>query len=654
VTLKSFWGLDQKEIDLLQPKPRPTITEWAPDNLYLPRQESPEMPGYFNFDYSPYLRQPADDLCDHYTREVWIQAILQGSKSTLGNIWLAYIILVNPNHTMICMPDENTVKRRMKTRLQPLFKANPKLLEAIGGRVGNLNIGEPTVVDWMNLYIGWSHSPSIMSDVPVCNIIADEVALFIMGLAKDVSPIDLLRGRQKRFPENSKFLGLSSPKLAGDLFDKEFRQGLIHKYYLQCPVCERYFTDSPENFAEILIIKKDEHNEFFEPRAYENDRDGRLAWFICPLCHAKLNEPERAYATQKGIWVPDGCTINEHGKIIGQIPASTKKSYKITTFALHPKWQPLNKLASMFVYAQLSLKAGNRQPLQNFRNNHQGETWEIKEKITKPNLLKKRIEKYQAGFVPYIGNKKELFIHLTAIDCGYEQQPVLDFCRSTESPIIAVRGDPKLTNRSNRLVNEKNKGPIYHLNVNVIKDRVYRLFFESDKPGPSYAHVHADILTEYFEHLSAEDRQSFQKGGSYISEWKLKSEHLPNHLLDCTVYATEAAEISGLWSLPNVPGVQFLDCGIDVHIDHVWAVVIGWGYMAECWVIWEGRLETGDVKNLDQSSILHDFLRRPWPVWTGEQKTEVRRQQSEGRRQRTEGRGQSQYLVDDWNNRAKV
>jgi phage terminase large subunit GpA-like protein len=608
---KSFWPLQPQEIELLTPGPRAGIVEWAEQNLWMPKQET-RVPGLFSFEYSPYLRQPAEDLSDHHTREVWIQAPTQGSKSTLSNLFASYIMEVDPGHLMIAMPDENTVKRRMKGRIRPFFQANPKLMELIGGRIENLNVGEVTTMPWMNLYIAWAHSAATMADVPVRHIIADEVAKFPGSVGREADPINLLRDRQKTFEGLSKLLGLSSPVLVGDLFDREFKDGLVHAYYLQCSHCDRFFLPSNDD----MILAKGPDRDFLDPRAYENDRDEKLAWFACPLCHQRWTFQNRAWATQHGVWVPDGCRIDEKGTITGEPPAAVRKSYAVTTFMVHPLFQPIRRLAAAWVRAIRAKRAGNTIPLQHYRNSQQGLPWEVKTKSTKADDLVGRIDAYPMGFVPWgvqfltagldvqldhvwimvkgwgfmgeswmvwagridvgdtnvvdnlrkldaflirgwpsaVEGQRDFRMAMAAVDCGYHWESVMDWCRVSEAPLIPVRGEDRVTKRTYNMVKEKETDMVrYDLNTNAIKDRLYHGYWETQDPGPGYAHLPAGTMPEVLQHLASEDKVLIPKGDRHVALWQPKSEHTPNHLWDCEVYATAAAEISGLWALDRLP-----------------------------------------------------------------------------------------------------
>ena len=69
----------------------------------------------------------------------------------------------------------------------------------------------------------------------------------------------------------------------------------------------------------------------------------------------------------------------------------------------------------------------------------------------------------------------------------------------------------------------------------------------------------------------------------------------------------------GTYKQKTVPaGVQMIVCGVDIQIDHVWVSVDGWGYLSEVWSIFEGRLETGDTKELENLELLRSFLKTPW------------------------------------------
>ncbi|MBA7650354.1 hypothetical protein ES703_58157 [subsurface metagenome] len=55
-------------------------------------------------------------------------------------------------------------------------------------------------------------------------------------------------------------------------------------------------------------------------------------------------------------------------------------------------------------------------------------------------------------------------------------------------------------------------------------------------------------------------------------------------------------------------GVQMLTAGLDVQLDHVYMRVLGWGYLAEYWSIFEERIETGPTDRVENLEKLIPYL----------------------------------------------
>lgn len=62
------------------------------------------------------------------------------------------------------------------------------------------------------------------------------------------------------------------------------------------------------------------------------------------------------------------------------------------------------------------------------------------------------------------------------------------------------------------------------------------------------------------------------------------------------------------------PDVRLVTAGFDVQLDHVWAVLIGWGRLNESWWLWDQRLETGDTEQPVNYELVREFMRSVWPL----------------------------------------
>lgn len=58
--------------------------------------------------------------------------------------------------------------------------------------------------------------------------------------------------------------------------------------------------------------------------------------------------------------------------------------------------------------------------------------------------------------------------------------------------------------------------------------------------------------------------------------------------------------------------VQIITKAIDVQADHVWVEVKGYGYRNEQWLLYAGRIETGNTARVENWNIVEEFVRTPW------------------------------------------
>jgi len=153
------------------------------------------------------------------------------------------------------------------------------------------------------------------------------------------------------------------------------------------------------------------------------------------------------------------------------------------------------------------------------------------------------------------GDIKPFGIYRAAIDCRYRADTVYDFCRTAPVPLVPVRGDDTVKTRTWRVVKAAG-GTLnrYDLNVNAFKDRLHRLMY-APTPGPGYYHLHRDTEPDTLEQLTSEEQRKIRRGRKVETVWQLKRSHRANHLWDCNVYATFAAELAGVRLLrdPDTP-----------------------------------------------------------------------------------------------------
>ena len=594
-------AIQPEELEILSPRKKLTVSECALQRRILSSKTS-NFAGPWSHYYTPWAVEIMDFLSDIGTKQETVMKSVQSAGSEIGLNFLDWIIEESPGPTLIAMPREDDTNRRINTRIKPMFAAMPSLRSHLpGGKIENINIGKETVLDNMILFIGWAGSAAAMADNPVCYVWLDEVGKFPLRTGKEADPVSLAKDRQVTFFSRSKLLIVSSPVNENDLIDREFKAGDRREWWVACPFCGDFHVMANAN----LQLDKDNDGNLLDSQQYLT---GKFSRYVCPLCRKAWSEKDRWQAVSDGVWAPDGCTVDKNGKIIGKIPITVHHSHHISGFMLYPGFQTIARLSAKRADAIFYKKIGDIGPMQDYINSYLGEPFEEREKETSESVLISHIGSHKPEIVPsgvqmiaagfdvqldhvyarvlgwgYMSEVWSIFearletgdtsqlenfrmveellemqwpfeddkghtmgIYKAGIDCNYRGDVVFDFCRRHSDVLIPVRGDDSVRSRVFRASKVAGSLIRYDLNVNVIKDRLYRLLFESIAAGPGYFHLHAETSADTLEQLASEEQRRIRNGRHFDNIWVKKDRNKANHFWDCDVYATFAAEIAGV------------------------------------------------------------------------------------------------------------
>lgn len=391
--LEYFRPMEIKEehLEILAPRRKRHMLEWMQEYFILPGKSS-RITGPWSVSVTPYWRIVIDWLCDMTTRTIVIYACTQSGKSTIMIGWMGYVIDVDPGPMKIVMPDERICKKRLK-RIKGVFGCSPRILQHLGGDINNLYIGEPTDLDNMMLTLGWPTSPATLSDDPCRYIGGDEICEWEQELKDDTDPLSKLDNRVRTYETVSKQFYATSPKNSGDMADMAFEDCLVHDIWIPCPFCGRFHI---ANFINVKL-DKDKNGEFLKPSEYKK---GGHARYVCPHCGTGWTELERKAAVSGCTACPEGCSIDDHGRIVGDYLDSPRKSLRVPAVLVDPMFTTSDSLAADYASAMLHKKAGNIKPYRNFRNNQEAIAWEERERQTELTELKRHIGHYAMRQVP--------------------------------------------------------------------------------------------------------------------------------------------------------------------------------------------------------------------------------------------------------------
>ena len=348
-------GLFTSERDILVPRERPDMVTWAQEHYILPR-ETAQVHGRWSPDYVPFWIEPMRWWSSGLLTQLNAAACTQAGKTEFANIALGYAATVDPGPFLIVLPTEDVAKKRLATRIRPMFRTNPVLLAKIGGDLTNFNIGKETILDDMILYVAWANSAVTLSDIPVRYLICDEAAKYPAAVGADTDPISLGKRRQRTFSLNAKTFVPSSPILEDDLFGQTWRTGDPYDYWVPCHACSRWHALAWEH----VTLAKDDRGRLLKPADYAA---GDRAWYTCPHCQGRWSEYERWEAVTQGRWVQAGASIDAAGVVQGARRLSPNRSIRIWAGMLHPIFQTIDDLAAEWAAAQLAKHGGNVKPL---------------------------------------------------------------------------------------------------------------------------------------------------------------------------------------------------------------------------------------------------------------------------------------------------
>lgn len=623
--------LQIEEIEIIEVRDKLTVSQCAEQRRILSKKES-RYDGPWSNSLCPYIIEIQDSLSDMPTREVWVQKGAQSAGTEVGNNWVLQTVEEDPASMMIIMPDEATAKKEFRTRIKPMFESTPSLLRHLkNGDLRNLNIGQETELDRMFLFMGWAGSAVSMSSTPIQKIIIEEAAKCQMAVGWEANAYELLRDRQKTFSDISKLYANSTPILEGDLFDWEMKDTDCRKYWLKCPFCRQYHIANQE-YMELdhnsvgHLFPAEHYNDpqcsrYICPKCekiwddwkrWQAVSEGKWAPQDCKVEDGKIvgkifSNPKRGYYINQFMIYPGFSTLSKiaYQKAQATVAKKNGDKKKLQNYInswLGENWiekekeTAIDRLLPHIGTHKIETVPDGVQIITigiDVQMDHiwfkaagwgyRSEVWSVEEGRIETGDVK-QMQNWDIVEELIIKNwhfanddKKTLSAILTAVDCGDFQEEVIEFCARMQSKglaVIPVKGSG--LGKYEIYKSEKIRGGKmlrYDLNVNNIKNRLFRLLYEVKDSGPGFWHLHSETSQEVLEHLTSEhqiaEKVSLRKTRLI---WQPKGEHKANHLWDAAVYATAAAEIAGVHTLrapkpaaPNVPaekkkrGTGFLD-----------------------------------------------------------------------------------------------
>ncbi|QJI52230.1 terminase large subunit [Cronobacter phage JC01] len=354
---------------------------------------------------APYMVEPMNVFASReYNRMAFVGPAQCGKTDSLIINGVAYSVKVDPLDTMVFCPTSNAARDFSMRRIDRLHMHSPEIGMMLRKSRDADNKFDKHYVNGMMLTLSFP-SKTEMAGRPVGRIIMTDFDRMPMDVDGDGNPFDLASKRTTTFNSFAMCCAESSPSLP--LTDPNW----IAKGEHEAPPCEGIFAlynrgdrrrwQWPCLHCWTWFEGKFEHLQWDTREGLSNAERGETVRMVCPHCGVEIHPDERHEMQQWGMWVPEGCRVNEKGQLTGKRPRTQFASFWLRgTAAAFAQWRSLvtTYLDALDEYDRTM----SEEALKKFWNNDMGEVYRPKsqESLRVPEALKARAEKLPEQMVP--------------------------------------------------------------------------------------------------------------------------------------------------------------------------------------------------------------------------------------------------------------
>lgn len=374
----------------IEPPPRVSSAEWLQTHVVMPEgTETSGMP--FSLSAFPHVDGVLSAFDDPTIRTIVLQWGTRLGKTTTCLSLMSRVAGTNPRNMMFASSTKESAGRVVSSRLYPILASSDGVKKQLlpEHRRSKLDVR----LEACRIYIGWSGSETSLADVGAWFGVGNEIDKWDQEASSEADSLALFLNRFKGFP-NHKIILESTPTVKGkSRIDQWMSRANRHLRFVPCPHCGEFQSlrkgsdDSPGGFR---------WDKLDDGRS-DPDIAFRTAYYECQCCRQKIENFHRIPMLRRGIWCPEGCSVNRDGKVQG---TATKAGSDIVGLGPLPSWYALTETWGHFARAWIRAQRRPRD-LQDVINSYMAECWETKKTKTSPEILFSRIGgETPAGTVP--------------------------------------------------------------------------------------------------------------------------------------------------------------------------------------------------------------------------------------------------------------
>ena len=590
-----------KQLRSLHTREKMTAAKWC-DNHYMLPEQGTEGGRWKPFPYQRILLQLMGD--DQIEQLVFRKSARVGYTATLMG-YMLYEHVERRRRCILYLPDEKQAQAAMET-MHSTVEEVPVAKKLLAGVKAMKVLSIQFLGSIMRILGGGSGKNYRQHNADT--VIFDEVDGFDHNVDKEGSPITLGRNRNRMSPVRKSLIG-STPKNFGDslMEQEEDSCDFFFRFCVKCPHCGEYepyvFWGETESDKDVglqyrIVENATNLDVFYRCGACYETYDETVKFKQID------NMVLRDFDVEKRGWTVE----YNNGEFVTIEGEKIRKPNKMglhlwTAYNPYEKWEDMcrehirarrdSNTEAVFTntylgeywdasQSELSLEA---EPLLDVREEYehapldsvicttagvdvQGnrleltviswgvgyESWVITHQVFMgdpvDNMVWNNMEKWiKQRQYPHHPEDHRTWINLVAVDCGYLNDYVYDFCRRKPKFYIAVRGSDDVF-KNQDIIGVSEEGAkigviLVRVGMNNLKELVLKSAASagSESVGEMVGHFpkRAEIATSYFKQLTAEHKIMELVGGKYKYKWVNKRQR--NETLDCFCYAWAGARL---------------------------------------------------------------------------------------------------------------
>lgn len=368
------------------PKPDVRTSQWAERSRML--TDSSSEPGPWRNSRTPYLVEIMDSYDDPDVSEITITGPAQSGKTAAVENMVGKTIDIEPVPAMYVIARDEDTAYIADARLGKMFKESPDLARHLTGAACDLK-GNTFNFDYMNLYFAAAGSAAGLATKSIGRLFLDETDKYPDNIGGEGSPIKLAKRRGETFSDFKAVYLCTLTDKHGFIY-LSYKKSNMCRYHIPCLRCGEY---SEPLFGYLNVDDKEERRPDFI-------RDTNCVHYECPKCKGQMRWNERQAMVERGVWCPEGQSVNKKGKLTGTPLRSKRHSGFWIPCGVSPwkKWSDI--LAEWFeVNEPEAIAKGD---LREFKQQVAMQPWEEIGRKTDADELVKRIGDFSGGTVPNI------------------------------------------------------------------------------------------------------------------------------------------------------------------------------------------------------------------------------------------------------------